>query len=210
MAGQAECLIKLALLFCDDEQLDAAEEAAFRTISILPEKGEEHRVCGSHRALGDIYQSKGEIEKAIHHNEVALGIASSDWHDVQFWAHYKLAILFRNEGRLDDAQTHVEHAKLHTAHSAYYLGYATQEQSELWYEQDRLEEAKSEALRAAEIYEELGVARDVERCKRYLWHIEKRLNTPVVSSQSGFNCEFLQMVLFIAGINFSFEAQETG
>jgi len=200
--GQAVCLIDLAPLLCLDGQFDAAEEAALRAISILPEKGEEHWVCGSHRALGDIYGSKGEIEKAIHHFKLALGIASSfNWHNDLFWAHYRLAVLFRGEGRLDDAQTHVEHAKSHAANSAYNLGYATEEQAWIWYKQDRLEEAKSEALRAAEIYEKLGAAKDVEDCRRLLRYIEEELNTPVSSGQSESDCEFLQMVLFLASIN---------
>jgi len=204
-AQQANCLIKLALLFRDDKQFGAAEEAALRAIGILPEKGEEHRVSRSHRALGDIYRSEGEIEKAIHHYEAALGTASSfNWHDVLFWAHYNLVGLFRNEGRLDDAQTHVEHAKSHTVDSAYNLGYATEEQAWVWYEQDRLEEAKSETLRAADIYGKLGAAKDVERCRKFLRDIEEELNAPVASGQSDSDCEFPQMVLFLASINFLF------
>ena len=203
--GQAVCLIDLAFLLRLDGQFDAAEEAAFRVISILPEKSEEHRVCRSHRALGDIYQSKGEIQKAIHHFELALGIASSfNWHDDLFWAHYRLAVLFRGEGRLDDAQTHVEHAKSHTADSVYHLSHAVWEQSAIWYKQHRFEEAKSEALRAAEIYENLGAVEDVERCRELLRDIEKKLNASVSSGQSEPNCEFLQMASFLASINFLF------
>ena len=201
--GQADCLIDLAFSLRSDEQFDAAEEAAFRAIGILPEKG--HRVCRSHRALGEICESKGEIEKAIHHYELALGIASSfNWHDELFCVHYKLAGLFLNEGRLDDAQTHVELAKSHATNSAYYLGYATEEQSAIWYEQDRLEEAKSEALRAADIYDKLGAAKDVERCRKFLRDIEEELNAPVASGQWGLNCEFPQTVLFFASMNFLF------
>jgi len=202
-AGQAGCLIELARLFCSDGQFDAAE-AAFRAISILPEEGEEYRVCGSHRGLSEIYQSKGEIEKAIHHFELALGIASSfNWHDDLFGVHYNLAGLFRGEGRLDDAQTHVEHAKLHVVNSAYNLGYVTEEQASVWYEQDRLEEAKSEALCAAEIYEKLGAAKALEECRELLRGIEEELNASVSSGQLESDCEFLQMELFLASINLS-------
>ena len=189
---QANCLIRLALLLCEGKQFDVAEEAAFRAISIIPEKGEEYQACGSHRALGQIYGSKGEIEKAIRHNEVAIGIASPfNWHEELFWAHYKLAGLFRYEGRLDDAWVHVEHAKSHTVNSAYYLGYVMEEQAQILYEQHRFEEARSEALHAADIYEKLGAAKNVESCRRFLRDIEKTLNTPVASGQSGFNCELL-------------------
>jgi tetratricopeptide (TPR) repeat protein len=79
---EARCLAELAWSLCENRELDAAEEAGSRAIDLYPEKGEEYRVCKSHRILGYIYQSKGEIEKAIHHFEVALGIASPfDWHD---------------------------------------------------------------------------------------------------------------------------------
>jgi tetratricopeptide (TPR) repeat protein len=173
-AEQAHSLIYLALLLCKDQQLDLAEEAAFRAINLLPEKGKQYLVCGSHRLLGYIYQSKGETERAIHHDEVALGIASSfDWRDHLFWVHYKLAGLFRNEGRLEDAQAHVERAKSHTVNSTYYLGYAMEEQASLWYGQHRLGEARSEALRAADVYEKLGAVKGVEECRKLLRWIEE-------------------------------------
>jgi len=95
--AQARCLDNLALSLRDDNQLDAAEEAVFRAIAVLPKKGQEYRVCEFHETLGKIYRSKGEIEKAIHHFEVALGITSSfDWHDRLFWIHYKLVELSHN------------------------------------------------------------------------------------------------------------------
>ena len=191
-ARQAQCLLRLAWLFKSDEQLDAAGEAASRAIALLPEKGEQHRVCGFHRVLGKIYQSKGEIEKAIHHFEVAIGIASPfNWHDVLFWSHYNLAWVFRIEGRFDDAQTHIGHAKSHAANSTYYLGRATEDQAWIWYNQDRLEEARSEVLRAVDIYEKLGAAKDLEDCRELLWDIEKGLNTVVASGRSSFKCELL-------------------
>ena len=202
---QADCLTGLASLLHSDRRFDAAEEAALHAIGILPEKGDEHLVCRSHCTLGEIYEWKGEIEKAIHHFELALGIASSfNWHNELFRVHYELAELFRREGRLNDAQTHVEHAKSHAVNSAYNLGYVTEEQALVWYEQGRFGEAKSEALRAAEIYEELGAVEDVERCRELLRDIEKKLNASVSSGQSESDCEFLQMALFLASINFLF------
>jgi len=192
MAGQADCLTRLAWLFKSDEQLDVAEEAAFRAIDLLPEKGEEYRVCQSHQVLGEIYESKGEIEKAIHHFKVAIGMASSfNWHHELFWAHYKLAGLFLRQGRFDDAQTHIEHAKSYTVNETYHLGHATKVQAWIWYEQDRLEEARSEALRAADIYEKLGAVSNLENCRELLWDIEEKLNSPVASHRFGLNCELL-------------------
>jgi len=190
--SQAGCLIRLAMLLHKDEQFDAAEETIFRAINLLPETGEQFRVCDSHRILGNIYRSKGKTEKAIHHYKVSLGIASSfGWHDALFWVHYKLAELYYNEGRFDGARDHIERAKSHTVDSAYNLGYAMELRAEILHAQRRLEEARSEALHAAEVYEKLGAAKDAEECRELLWKIEKKLNASVTSGQSNSNCELL-------------------
>jgi tetratricopeptide (TPR) repeat protein len=204
IVGQAQCSIDLASVLHDDKRFDAAEAAAFHAIDLLPEEGEQFLVCGSHRALGDIYRSKGETGKAIHHLEVALGIASSfDWHDNLFWVHYTLAGIFRDEGRFNDAQIHLERAKSHTVDSAYNLGYAVEEQARVWYKQHRFEEARSEALRAADIFDKLGAAMDVERCREFIQEILNGLAASG-SDQSGFDCEFLYIVLSPARIDFLF------
>ena len=171
---RARCLINLARSLDSDGRFDAAEGAAPRAIDLLPETGQQFHVCESHRTLGRIYESKGDTKKAIHHYELALGIASPfNWHDVLFCLHYDLAWLFRDGGKFDDAHTHVERAKSHTANSAYRLGRAVELQAGVLYDQHRLEEARSEALRAADIYERLGVAKNVERCGQLLRDIEK-------------------------------------
>jgi tetratricopeptide (TPR) repeat protein len=181
-AEHADCLIRFAWLLHSDKQFDAAEEAASHAIDLLPEEGEQYRVCGSHRVLGNIYRSKGNTEKAIHHFEVALGIASSfNWHDFLFGIHYELASLFRLEGKLDEAQAHVEHTRSHMVGSAYYLGLVMEEQARVWNDQRRLEEAKSEALRTIDIYNKLGAAGDMERCRTLLRVIEEKMNATVAS-----------------------------
>ena len=202
--GQAQCLIVLGFLLCADGELDAAEEAVSRSIGLFPEKGEEYRVCKSHRVLGHIYQSKGETEKGIHHFEVALQIASSfDWHGEQFLVHYWLADLFYCGRRFGDAQAHIERARSHTANSVLNLAYAMEMQARVWYEQHKFEEARSEVLRAADVYEKLGATRDVECCRTLLQRIQEseELDTIVSSGQSDFDCEPLQMMVFPACIN---------
>jgi len=172
---QARSLIDLAWLLSDDKQLDAAEETAFRAIDLLSGKGEQFKVCLCHRVLGEIYRSKGENEKASSHFEVALGIASSfNWHDDLFWNHYNLAWLFFDQGRFDDAHAHVEHAKSHTVNDVYNLGQAIKLQATFWRDQHRLEEAKSGALRAVEVFEKLGAAKDVEECRELLREIDSK------------------------------------
>ena len=175
---QAGCLNCLAWLLWGDEQFDAAEEAASRAIDLIPERGEQFIACESHRVLGKIYRSKGEREKAINHFEAALGLASSfGWHDLLFWIHYSLAMLFFDEDGFSDAHAHVERAKSHAVDNAYFLGRAMELQAIFWYKQHRFEEAKSEVLRAAVVYEKVGAATGTECCRRLLQDIQNELNS---------------------------------
>jgi len=177
--GQGNSLSFLACLLWEDDQLDAAEETAFRAINLLSEKGHQFQVCDTHHVLGHIYHSKGNREKAIYHFEVALGIASPfDWHNHLFWVHCSLALLFLDEDRLDDAHAHVEQVKSHTVDNAYYLGLAMEMQAKLWYKQRQFEGAKSEVLRAVDAYEKVGAVMEVERCRELLQDIQKELNSP--------------------------------
>jgi len=172
-AGQARCLLNLARSLEADNQLDAAEKTASRMIDFLAEKGEPYLTCQSHRLLGSIYRSKGETRKGIHHFEAALGVASSfDWPKELFWAHWCLATLLLDEGRFDDAHAHLERAKPYTFDSTYDLGKTIELQAMVWYEQERFEEARSEALRAADVYEKLGYAEEAKRCRNFFRDIE--------------------------------------
>jgi len=138
---QADCLNDLAWLLYTDKQLAASEEAASRAIDLLPEleKGGDFLVCQCHRILGKMYRSKGEREKAIGHFEVALGIASSsNWHNELVGIHYSLAKFFSKEGRFDDANSHVQQAKLHVANNTYSVGLTTELQARFWYTVDHL------------------------------------------------------------------------
>jgi len=193
--GQARSLIDLALLLCSDRQLDAAEGAASHAINLLSEKGEQFKVCLCHRVLGKIYHFKGDTEKASHHFEVALGIASSfDWPDQLFWIHHHLACLFFDQGRFDDAYAHIECAKSHAV-NAYYLARAMKQQATFWCDQRKLEESKSEALHAVEVFEKLGATRDVEECRKLLQRINEETNSPIFSDEPGDDGELLETVL---------------
>jgi len=161
--GQAGCLIGLAFSLRMDGQLDAAEEAASHVIELPQEKG-GYRVCEAHRILGNIYRDKGDTEKAIHHLEVDLRIASSlNFHQELFWAHFFLADLFSREGRFNDAHAHLEQAKSHAVNDAYLLGRVSWMLAWSWDQQHMFEEAKSEALRALSAFEKLGATGAVVR-----------------------------------------------
>ena len=157
--AQAVCLIYLARLLYVDDQLGAAEKAAYRAIDLFPEEGEKFQVCESHRALGHIYQLKGEMERAIHHLEIALGIATFfDWQGGLFRVHLSLAELFVHGSNFDNAHAHIEQAMSYTADDTYDLGVAIGWQVEVLRRQGRLEEARSKALRVVDIFEKLGAA----------------------------------------------------
>ena len=204
--AQAGCLKYLAWLLYDDNQLDAAEDAASRAVDLIPEEGHQSLVCECHRVLGNIYRSKGEREKAIHHFEVALRIVSSfNSHSLPFWVHYALARLFLDdEDKLDDAHAHLEQAKSHAVNDTYRLGRAMELQARVWRKQRMFEEARSGVSHAIDIFEKLGATPHLERCRGLLQQIEKEIDNPVASGQPSSNCEFPWMVLLPARIDFPF------
>ena len=201
--GKMRCLNQLAFLFLDNDQLDAAENAASRAIVIAMETGKEYILCQLHRVLGNIYRSKGEKEKAIHHYETALGIASrSNWHDLLFWTHYALAQLSLGIRELDDATAQIELAKPHAVNDPYKFGRAMKLQAEVWYEQLRLEDAKSETLQALEIFEKGRAVGDAGRCRRTLQKIEEAMKNKSTDSPG----ERLEMILHPMFVDFQFLA----
>ena len=181
MLEQAAALHRLSWLFYDNKQLKAAEEAALRSIDLLPE-GEQFRVCQCRCVLGNICHSGGETEKAIEHFETAIEIASPfHWHDQLFWNHYSLAELFYDKDGPDDAHIHVERAKLHAINDPYLLGRAMELQARFWYRERRIEAAKSEALHAVDLFEKLGAAKYLRRSKVLLQRIEGETDGLVTS-----------------------------
>ena len=180
---QSNCLDVLSRLLISDKQPDAAEEAASRAIGLLPKKGQEFRACQTHRALGGIYRSRGKREQAIHHFEIALEIASLfKWDDDLSWINRSLARLFYNEGRLDEANAHIEKAKLHAANRAYLLGRMMEMQARIWYRQGRFEDATSEVSRALEIFGELGAPKYAGDCKILLQKIEQATSSELLKT----------------------------
>ena len=156
-------------------RLDEAEEATSHGLDLLPAKGEEYLVCQFHRVLGNIYISKKEGKKAIHHFEEALGIASTfGWDQELFWINGSLAHLFLSQEKFEDANAHIERAKSHISGNEYRLGRAMGMQAGIWYRENRLDEATSEVLGALEIYEKLGASEDLKNCKDLLWVIERK------------------------------------
>ena len=172
---QAKSLISLAWLLLRKKRSYAAEKTAFRAINLLPEDGEQTWVLECRHVLGAIYRSEGETEKAVHHYEIALGIASTlNRAEDLFWVHFSLAVLFIQRDRLGDAQNHLEHTKTFAVNNTFLLARASLLRAKLRYKQDMFEEARSEALATLDVFEKLGSVNNAESARRLLQQIDAR------------------------------------
>ena len=185
--SQGRSWILLTHLLFSDKQLDAAEEAASRAINLLwVEKGTENDLCDCHRILGRIYQSKGKTRNAIDQFEMGLRIASSfNWHHQLFWNHYHLAQLLFKDNRFDEAYGHIERARSHAINDPYRMARVILQQAEFWYSRRRPTEAKSDALGALNIFENIGATDDAEGCRALLRQIEEamKVDEPAASHE---------------------------
>ena len=205
--GQAQSLHQLAWALYYGGQLNAAEEAVSQ-ITDLSAEDTEFAVCDCHRILSGICHSRGETEKATNHLKMALGIASSSNWDYQlFWIHCQLARLSFDEGKFDDAHADIARARSRAINDPYYTGHAMKLQARFWYEQSRLEEAKSEASCAADVYGRLGATKDMEECRELLQDIEERTNRLVTSGDPDFDGELLETTLLPILVNPPFSAR---
>ena len=84
-----------------------------------------------------------------------------------------------------------------------------QQQARFWYRQRRLEEAKSEALRVADVYERIGATTDLESCENLLRDIEGEMENPVTSDKLDSNGELPELVPLHTSVNSSPLAQGT-
>ena len=89
-----------------------------------------------------------------------------------YWIHYSLALLFHNEDKPDDAHPHIEQAKLLSGSNTYDLGRMVGLQGRVYYQQGKLEDARSSALHALEIFEKLGASGGVDECRDLLQSIK--------------------------------------
>jgi len=200
--GQVQALRLLARLLYESDQLDAAEEAVSRGLDLSLGEGSQFQVSECHHLLGLICQSKGDSEAAIDHFETVLGIGTrSNSHNLQFWSHYSLARLFSNEDRFSDACTHIEHSKSHAVNDPYKLGLAMELHAETLYWHGRFEEARSEALCAAETFEELGAGRELGWCGDLLQRIQEEMNAPVATPEPDSDGELLGKGSFPTPVN---------
>jgi len=85
----------------------------------------------------------------------------------------------------------------HAVDNPYLLARASWLQAVCWYCQDRPEEAKSEALRALDMFEKLGATSDVEIVRGFLQHVDAQ------GVDSDDECKPLETVLFVVCIDCS-------
>jgi len=201
--GHVDSLQYLALLFAEDDQVDAAEETASRAIKLASDEPRQSQVCEHHRVLGHIYRSRGETEVAINHFKKAAEIASSlNSRGVESVVLHCLVHLLLEEGRFDDAQVYLEHLKSHMAEDSFDLDLVMLAQACAWYQQGKLEEAKSEFSRIIGVYKKIGVSADLlGNCRQLLRVIEEESNKPVVPGEPG-DGEPLRTALLVASTDF--------
>lgn len=89
--------------------------------------------------------------------------------------HYCLAMLFFKQGRLNDALTHLKHARSNIFTSEYQIGRVMHLQARVHYQQSQLNEALSEALTAVSLLEKVE-ATELGDCKELLQQIQDKMN----------------------------------
>jgi len=184
ISGQTRSLRLFGWLLYRSNQLDAAEEAVSRALDLSSSQDDQLQVSLCDCLLGEICRSRGGTEAAVNHFETALGIASRfNVRYMQAWCHNSLAKLFLGEGKFDDAYTHIESSKSYAINDPYSLGCTMQLHADILYEQGRFGEAESEALCAAETFEKVGAAQDLEECRELLQRIKERTNNLVATNE---------------------------
>ena len=175
-SGEMRTLRTIADLLFADGQLDAAEKAAEKVINL---GDREPSVSDCHILLGRIHCERGNTESAITHFEIVLRIASPfNRHGQLFSGHYNLAKLFAEQGRFNDAHTHIGHAKpyAHATNNNLRIGRAMYLQAWIWYREGKFVEAKAEALHTVTVFEELGAMEWLKGARKLLQAIEEEID----------------------------------
>jgi tetratricopeptide (TPR) repeat protein len=196
---QAKLLQRLALLFAEDDRIDDAEEAASRAMNLSSDEQKQYQTSEHHHVLSHIHHSRGETEVAIGHLKTALGIASSfNSRDKEISVLFCLVMLLFDEDRFDDTQIYLERLKPYLVNHQRGLGTVMLTQASIWHRQGRIEDAKSEALRATIMLEKSGASADELRgCREFLQEIEEELNNPVTSNESDDDGELIRTLLLV-------------
>ena len=143
-----------------------------------------------------------------HWSQISLPPVSVNWLEHLFWIYYSLAELFFDIGRFDYANTHIERAKSNAINSPYLSGRAMELQAWFWYKEGRFEDAKSEALRAADVFEKIGATRELKHSRCILQAIDAAINKPATSDEDS-DGELLEILPPPTPADFLLSAQST-
>ena len=80
--------------------------------------------------------------------------------------------LFSNNNQFDKVHAYIKHTKSHAINDPYCLGCVMELQAGVWQKEHKFKEARSEVLRAADVFEKLGAMKKLERCREILYSIE--------------------------------------
>jgi len=117
--------VRLAFVLFDSGWLSAAEEPASRAIDLFLNQGSNLGSAMS-PSLGDYIDTAQEREGRRPFSSSPRLATHSTGAIQLFLIRECLVWLFLNEGRFDDAQSHIEHAKSITIDNEYFLGRATE------------------------------------------------------------------------------------
>jgi len=86
--------------------------------------------------------------------------------------------MFCDAAEFENAHAYMTQAEQHTLNNKHHLGCAMKGRASIWYRQGRLEDAVSEVMCAIEIFEKLGAARNLDKCRDLLRDIESAKPIP--------------------------------
>ena len=169
------CHVWLSSLFRRADRLGDADECETRAIGLIDAlmPTANPTLCAVlHTCLSRIYSGRGETEKANSHSEAALGKSTNRGN--RFSSHCTMAARYVAGGRFDEAEAHVEHARLLAANGSSEVGEVMFLRARLLRGQEKFEEARSEALCALDALEKFGGDK-AERVKDLLQTIDKEM-----------------------------------
>ena len=177
ISGQALSLRQLGWLWNADKQLEKAEEAVTQALNLFLGADEKFEVCITYRILGEVCESRGDIERAIKYFEAGIEAGFvGKWIGQMYRGHYHLAALFLSQGKLDDAHGHLQQAKANIVDDEYHLARVVHLEARVQYQGSQLSQAKSNALFAADTFEMLGATIELNACKELLQQIQDKMN----------------------------------
>ena len=177
-SDQMNSLQLLAFLLAKDGQADAAEEVVSHATNLSSDELSRQNLGEYHHTLGHVCLSRGDMEGAISRHEKAIEAATSLNLQADRATFLRCLVdLLLKEGRLRDAQVHLESLKLDAVNDPFSLGLARVIQVCVWRRQGRFEEAESAISRIATMYEQSGVPAEFrEFCEGYLRDVEGKIN----------------------------------